>query len=236
MKKRIWIPIILVAAFLVMLSAPFSTDSQAYWNFKWDNLRKLLERAHTWTGTQTFSGGIDGVVGGTTPVDGSFTTLSSTGQYTNTLASGTAPLVISSTTIVPNMNVDLLDDKDWASPAAIGTSTPAAAIFTTWSSPAFALTPGTTIDIDLSQGNNFTVTLAENSAFTISNPVDGAPVTLRVVQDGGGSNVPTFSTAFHFPGGVTPTFTGTGGGIDRMRFVTVTTILENDGFAADVKQ
>ena len=44
---------------------------------------------------------------------------------------GTAPLVIASTTKVSNLNVDLLDGGDWASPAAIGTTAPAAITGTT---------------------------------------------------------------------------------------------------------
>lgn len=50
---------------------------------------------------------------------------------TSTLATGTAPMVIASTTKVANLNVDLLDGGDWAAPVAIGTTTPAAATFTT---------------------------------------------------------------------------------------------------------
>jgi hypothetical protein len=46
---------------------------------------------------------------------------------------GTAPLVIASTTKVTNLNVDQLDGADWASPAAIGSTTPAAGAFTTLS-------------------------------------------------------------------------------------------------------
>ncbi len=54
-----------------------------------------------------------------------------TGQITSTLATGTAPFVIASTTKVSNLNVDLLDGADWAAPLAIGSTTPAAGAFTT---------------------------------------------------------------------------------------------------------
>ena len=43
-------------------------------------------------------------IGGTTPAAGSFTTLSATGQITSTLATGTAPFSVASTTQVANLN------------------------------------------------------------------------------------------------------------------------------------
>jgi len=72
-----------------------------------------------------------GTIGSGTPNTGAFTTLSATGQITSTLASGTAPLVIASTTKVSNLNGDLLDGADWSAPAAIGSTTPAAITGTT---------------------------------------------------------------------------------------------------------
>jgi hypothetical protein len=58
-------------------------------------------------------------------------TISATGQVTSTVTTGTAPLVIASTTKVSNLNVDLLDGSDWAAPPAIGSGTANAATFTT---------------------------------------------------------------------------------------------------------
>lgn len=72
-----------------------------------------------------------GKVGSLTSNAGAFTTISATGQITSTLAIGTAPLVITSTTKVTNLNVDQLDGGDWAAPGAIGTTTPNSASFTT---------------------------------------------------------------------------------------------------------
>jgi hypothetical protein len=62
---------------------------------------------------------------------GSFTTLTASGQITSSLATGTAPLVIASTTKVANLNADLLDGTDWNAPGTIGAITPGAATFTT---------------------------------------------------------------------------------------------------------
>lgn len=72
-----------------------------------------------------------GTIGSTTPNTGAFTTLSVTGQFSSTLATGTAPMVIASTTKVTNLNSDLLDNADWAAPPAIGSTTPAAITGTT---------------------------------------------------------------------------------------------------------
>ncbi len=76
-------------------------------------------------------GTIDGTpIGGTTKAAGAFTTVSATGQITSTLADGTAPLVVASTTNVANLNASSLSGATFAAPAAIGTGTPAAATFT----------------------------------------------------------------------------------------------------------
>lgn len=71
-----------------------------------------------------------GTIGSTTPNTGAFTTLSASGVITSTVATGTAPLTIASTTKVANLNVDQLDGADWAAPAAIGSGTPADGTFT----------------------------------------------------------------------------------------------------------
>jgi hypothetical protein len=72
-------------------------------------------------------------IGATTASTGAFTTISATGAITSTLATGTAPLVVASTTKVANLNVDSLDGADWASPAALGSTTPASVSATTLS-------------------------------------------------------------------------------------------------------
>jgi hypothetical protein len=54
--------------------------------------------------TGTASININGTVGATTPTTGAFTTVSASGQITSTVATGTAPFVVSSTTQVANLN------------------------------------------------------------------------------------------------------------------------------------
>jgi hypothetical protein len=97
-----------------------------------------------------FSGPLNGTVGATTPNTAAVTTLSATGAITSTLATGTAPLVVASTTKVANLNVDQLDGADWASPAAIGSTAPAGGAFTTLSYTG-TLTGGTGI-VNLGSG------------------------------------------------------------------------------------
>src|SRR4051812_5642599 len=48
-----------------------------------------------------------------------------------TATTGTAPLTISSTTKVANLNADLLDNGDWGTPGSIGVTIANAAAFTT---------------------------------------------------------------------------------------------------------
>jgi hypothetical protein len=58
-------------------------------------------------------------------------TLSASGQITSTVASGTAPFVVASPTAVANLNASLLLGQTWASPGAIGGTTPNAISCTT---------------------------------------------------------------------------------------------------------
>jgi len=73
----------------------------------------------------------NGTIGATTPSTGAFTTVSATGQITSTLAIGTAPLVVTSTTVVGNLNVSQLLGATWTAPGAIGSVTPSTGAFTT---------------------------------------------------------------------------------------------------------
>jgi hypothetical protein len=70
-------------------------------------------------------------IGGSTPLAGSFTTISATNQITSTLATGTAPFSVSSSTLVSNLNAQYLSGATFASPGSIGSTTAGAANFTT---------------------------------------------------------------------------------------------------------
>lgn len=72
-----------------------------------------------------------GAIGGGTPSTGAFTTISASGQITSTVTTGTAPLVVASTTVVANLNASALGGATFAAPGAIGGGTPSTGAFTT---------------------------------------------------------------------------------------------------------
>lgn len=71
------------------------------------------------------------VLGAATATSIATATLSASGQITSTVATGTAPLVIASTTNVANLNASSLNGATFAIPGTIGGTTPGAAAFTT---------------------------------------------------------------------------------------------------------
>lgn len=77
-------------------------------------------------------GAIDAtVIGAAVVAAASFSTVSATGAITSTLATGSAPLVVASTTVVANLNASALSGATMAAPGAIGGGTPAAVTGTT---------------------------------------------------------------------------------------------------------
>jgi len=79
---------------------------------------------------------VPGTIGSTTPSTGSFTTLAASGVITSTQVTGTPPFSITSTTVVPNLNVSQLLGSTWAVPGTIGSTTPSTGAFTTLSASA----------------------------------------------------------------------------------------------------
>jgi len=71
-------------------------------------------------GAFVFNGALSGI-----------TTLGLSGQLSSTLATGTAPFAVASTTAVANLNASLLLGATWAAPGSIGSGIPAAGAFTT---------------------------------------------------------------------------------------------------------
>ncbi len=63
-----------------------------------------------------------GAIGGGTPSTGAFTTISATGAITSTLANGSAPFVVASSTNVTNLNASTLSGATFANPGVIGTT------------------------------------------------------------------------------------------------------------------
>jgi hypothetical protein len=81
----------------------------------------------TFSGSPIFSG-IPNFSGGFLATTGSFS-----GQITSTLATGTAPFVITSTTVVPNLNASSVNGCTFPVPCPIGSTTPNTGAFTTLS-------------------------------------------------------------------------------------------------------
>ena len=119
-----------------------------------------------------------GAIGSTTPSTGKFTTIEST------IATGTAPFTVASTTNVANLNASSLGGATFASPGAIGSGTASTGAFTTLSASStvsgtgfstYLLSPpaiGTTTPAagkftDLTSTGNTTIGDASTDTFTV---------------------------------------------------------------------
>ncbi len=170
-------------------------------------------------------GTVDGTaVGASSASTGAFTTLSATGQITSTLADGTAPMVVTSTTKVANLNVDKLDGADWAAPAALGSTTPAAATVTTITAKKGVGTPvaltssSASIAVDMSD-SNFTHTFTENT--TLANPTNltaGQSGIIVFTQHASSPKTLAFGSYWDFPGGTVPTVTASNSAVDVLAY------------------
>jgi hypothetical protein len=140
------------------------------------------------------------VIGATTPAASNFTTVSASGQITSTVSTGTAPLVVASTTKVANLNADQLDGADWAAPAAIGTGTPAAGTFTT-------LTANTSLVAATADINGGTVDGAVIGG-SVAQAITGTTVTATTGFVGGLTGDVTGNTTGTHTGAVTGNVTG----------------------------
>jgi len=171
-----------------------------------------------------------GAIGGGTPGTGAFTTLSTTGQFTSTLAVGTAPFVITSTTNVANLNASTLGGATFAAPGAIGGTTASTGAFTSVTATgAVALASGQKLYLDgvAASGNTYLIETSGDvlDAFaggtkTLSLATTGATVVGTMACDGGAwfgsAALATTATTGHFyiptctaaPTGVPATKTG----------------------------
>lgn len=170
-------------------------------------------------------GTVDGTaIGASSASTGAFTTVSATGQITSTLADGTAPMVVTSTTKVSNLNVDKLDGADWAAPAALGSTTPAAATVTTITAKKGVGTPvalsssSASIAVDMSD-SNFTHTFTENT--TLANPTNltaGQSGIIVFTQHASSPKTLAFGSYWDFPSGTVPTVTATNSAVDVLAY------------------
>ena len=96
-----------------------------------------------------------------------------------------------------------------------------------------ALTDAATVAVDLSLGNNFTVTLAGNRTLGApTNVTAGQSGVIVVTQDGTGSRTLAYNSVYKFAGGTAPTLTTTASAVDVLAYyvesstrITVTSLL-----------
>lgn len=91
------------------------------------------------------------------------------------------------------------------------------------------LTDGATINIDLSLGRKFRVTIAGNRILTVSNVTTGKTFLLRIKQDGVGNRTVSFFATIAFPNNVVPTLSTGANKADTFGF-TAQTPTTFDGF------
>ncbi len=130
-----------------------------------------------------------GPIGSGTPSTGAFTTLSASDVITSTLATGTAPFTVASTTVVGNLNVSQLLGSTWAIPGSIGATTPAAGAFTTLSASSTLLVTGGATFSTLTSGRVPFVTTAGllTDAANLTYSSSGAGLTVTSTGTAGGS-------------------------------------------------
>lgn len=107
--------------------------------------------------------------------------LAASGQITSSLASGTAPMVITSTTQVANLNASLLVGGNWASPGWLGQVTPNAGTFTSLVATSATVSGDLRADGRLSAMGAFAVT---TTAINMQ-PSSGSPTPLTGVTQYG---------------------------------------------------
>jgi len=96
-----------------------------------------------------------------------------------------------------------------------------------------ALTDGSSVAVDLSLGNNFTLTLAGNRTLAApTNVTAGQSGVIVVTQDGTGSRTLAYNSVYKFAAGTAPTLTTTASAVDVLAYyvesstrITVTSLL-----------
>ncbi len=155
-------------------------------------------------------------IGTTTPNIGKFTTLSASGQLTSTVTTGTAPLIIASTTNVANLNASSLSGATFAAPGTIGGGTPGTATFVGLTATgAVALSPAN-LNVVLSPTGTGLVTINPATLGTIdkmtiggSTPAAGTFTTINGNTFTAGTGVLTIAAGKTLTASRTLTFTGT---------------------------
>lgn len=144
-----------------------------------------INTAQTITGAKTMTGAnaFNGTLGATTPAAASVTTLGASGVISSTVATGTAPLSVLSTTQVANLNVSALGGATFASPGAIGGTTPGAITGTTITANTQLIGKGTATNDSAATGDigevvTAQVLIASPVALTTATPANVTSISL----------------------------------------------------------
>lgn len=85
--------------------------------------------------------------------------------------------------------------------------------------PSVQLTDAAQISWDASLSRSFTLTLTgDHKLLSPTNLVDGSIYALTITQGAGGSHLLTYSEAYRFPGGTSPTLSTDAGAVDLLEF------------------
>jgi len=196
----------------------------------------------TWQGTAiadayvadnlTISGGTvdNSVIGGTTAAAGTFTDLTASGTLTlggTAVTSTAAELNILDGVTATTAEINYLDVTTLGTTEASKAVTADANGVVTFDNGTIeesTALSGTSVTVNLRDGDNFTHTLSGNTTYTFSNPAASGKVsafTLKIVQDASASGYTvTWPTSVDWPSATAPTLTATASAIDYFVFIT----------------
>jgi len=196
----------------------------------------------TWQGTAiadayvadnlTISGGTvdNSVIGGTTAAAGTFTDLTASGTLTlggTAVTSTAAELNILDGVTATTAEINYLDVTTLGTTEASKAVTADANGVVTFDNGTIeesTALSGTSVTVNLRDGDNFTHTLSGNTTYTFSNPAASGKVsafTLKIVQDASASGYTvTWPTSVDWPSATAPTLTATASAVDYFVFIT----------------
>jgi len=196
----------------------------------------------TWQGTAiadayvadnlTISGGTvdNSVIGGTTAAAGTFTDLTASGTLTlggTAVTSTAAEINLLGGVTATTAEINYLDVTTLGTTEASKVVTADANGVVTFDNGTIeesTALSGTSVTVNLRDGDNFTHTLSGNTTYTFSNPAASGKVsafTLKIVQDASASGYTvTWPTSVDWPSATAPTLTATASAVDYFVFIT----------------
>lgn len=100
--------------------------------------------------------------------------------------------------------------------------------------PFLHLTPGASVDWDLSKITNAKLILDQNTTINLINQIDGRPHLLQLIQGGVGEYTVIWNTVF-WPNGVAPILTIDVGAVDYFSFVSDDARIDGSFWGTDNK-